>query len=58
MVKKRADARLFGGEPGRPADPCYHLVCDDIENINEESLDQLSDAIAFAVATLATSAEL
>jgi Zn-dependent M28 family amino/carboxypeptidase len=58
MVKKRADARLFGGEPGRPADPCYHLVCDDIENINEEALDQLSDAIAFAVATLATSSEL
>jgi Zn-dependent M28 family amino/carboxypeptidase len=58
MVKKRADARSFGGRAGRPADPCYHLVCDDIENINEESLDQLSDAIAFAVATLATSAEL
>jgi hypothetical protein len=49
---------MFGGRAGRPADPCYHLVCDDIENINEESLDQLSDAIAFAVATLATSAEL
>jgi hypothetical protein len=58
MIKERADARLFGGKWGRPADPCYHLVCDDIENINEESLDQLADAIAFAVATLATSAEL
>jgi len=58
MVKKRADTRLFGGEPGRPADHCYHLVCDDIENINEESLDQMSDAIAYAVATLATSADL
>lgn len=58
MVKKRADARLFGGKAGRPADPCYHLVCDDIGNVNEESLDQLSDAIGYAIATLATSAEL
>jgi len=58
MTKSRAQARLFGGKGGRPADPCYHLVCDDIDNINEESLDQLSDAIAFAVATLATSAKL
>ncbi len=58
MTKSRAQARLFGGKAGRPADPCYHLVCDDIDNINEESLDQLSDAIAFAVATLATTAKL
>jgi len=58
MIKSRADTRMFGGERGRPADPCYHLACDDIDNISEESLDQLSDAIAFAVATLATSAEL
>lgn len=58
MVKDREAVRLFGGESGRPADPCYHLACDDIDNINEESLDQLSDAIAFSVATLATSDEL
>ena len=58
MIKSRADRRLFGGKAGRPADPCYHLVCDDIDNISDESLDQLSDAIAFAVSTLATSAKL
>lgn len=58
MVKDREAARLFGGKSGRPADPCYHLACDDIANINEESLDQLSDAIAFSVATLANSDEL
>ena len=58
MVKDREAVRLFGGESGRPADPCYHLACDDIANINEESLHQLSDAIAFSVATLATSDEL
>ena len=58
MIKSREDARAFGGKAGRPADPCYHLVCDDIDNVSEESLDQLSDAIAFAVATLATSGKL
>ena len=58
MIKDRAAARSFGGDPGAPADPCYHLACDDLNNINEESLDQLSDAIAFAVATLATSDDL
>ncbi|MGH2774049.1 MAG: M28 family peptidase [Actinomycetota bacterium] len=58
MIKDREAARLFGGRAGRPADPCYHLACDDIDNINGESLDQLSDAIAFSVATLATSNEL
>jgi len=58
MIKDREAARLFGGDAGEPADPCYHLACDDISNINEESLDQLSDAIAFSVASLATSDEL
>jgi Zn-dependent M28 family amino/carboxypeptidase len=58
MVKSRAAARQFGGEAGEPADPCYHLTCDDLDNINRESLDQLSDAIAFAVVRLATSPDI
>jgi len=58
MIKDRAAARSFGGVPGAPADPCYHLACDDLDNVNVESLDQMSDAIAFAVATLATSDDL
>ncbi|MGH2699525.1 MAG: M28 family metallopeptidase [Actinomycetota bacterium] len=58
MFKSSRAAQQFGGAAGEPADPCYHLACDDIDNINEESLDQLSDAIAFAVATLATSPDI
>jgi Zn-dependent M28 family amino/carboxypeptidase len=58
MIKDGEAQDLFGGEAGEPADSCYHLACDDIDNLNEESLDQLSDAIAFAVATLATSSDI
>ncbi len=43
----------FGGEAGAPFDACYHRACDDIDNLNEESLDTLSDAAAHATAVLA-----
>ena len=36
-------------------DECYHQACDDIDNINVEALDQMSDAVAHAVYTLSTS---
>ncbi|MDQ4058524.1 MAG: M20/M25/M40 family metallo-hydrolase [Actinomycetota bacterium] len=55
MLKSRQSAEQVGGEAGEPADPCYHLACDDIDNVNRRSLDQMSDAIAFSVASLATS---
>ena len=42
----------FGGEAGAPLDPCYHLACDDIDNLSEDSLDTLSDAAAHATAVL------
>lgn len=58
MIKSEEAGGLFGGEQGVPADACYHLACDDIDNLSEESLDQLSDAIAYAVATLATSDDI
>ena len=39
----------------RPAafDPCYHRSCDTTANINDTALDRNSDAIAYAVWTLA-----
>jgi Zn-dependent M28 family amino/carboxypeptidase len=58
MLKSEKSAEDTGGEAGEPADPCYHLACDDIDNINRESLDQMSDAIAYSVATLATSPDI
>jgi Zn-dependent M28 family amino/carboxypeptidase len=34
-------------------DPCYHLACDDISNINDEVLGIMSDAVAHSVLTFA-----
>lgn len=58
MLKSAQVAEEVGGTAGEPADPCYHLACDDIDNLSRESLDQMSDAIAFSVATLATSPDI
>jgi Zn-dependent M28 family amino/carboxypeptidase len=38
---------------GDAFDPCYHLACDDIDNINVAALGQMSDAVAHAVLTFA-----
>lgn len=42
---------LFTGAEGY--DQCYHTPCDDINNINVEALDEMSDAAAHAVLTFA-----
>jgi Zn-dependent M28 family amino/carboxypeptidase len=51
-IKTRAQADAYGGRAGRPTDPCYHLFCDDIDNVNLEAVDQMADAAAHAIATL------
>ena len=33
--------------------PCYHLACDTLENVSLDALDQMSNAAAHAVLTLA-----
>jgi len=42
---------LFTGAEGY--DTCYHTPCDDIKNINEQALDEMSDAAAHTVLTFA-----
>jgi hypothetical protein len=34
-------------------DPCYHQACDTIDNLSDDALDQMSDAIAHATLTFA-----
>ena len=51
--KTDAQAAAFGGTAGAPADPCSDAACDTIDNVNEVILDQMADAVAHAVATLA-----
>lgn len=52
-TKTEEQEESFGGEASAPFDACYHRACDDIDNLNEESLDRLSDAAAHATAVLA-----
>ncbi|MDP8900869.1 MAG: M20/M25/M40 family metallo-hydrolase [Actinomycetota bacterium] len=52
-TKTEEQQEAFGGEAGAPFDRCYHLACDDTDNLSEESLDTLSDAAAHATAVLA-----
>jgi Zn-dependent M28 family amino/carboxypeptidase len=57
-IKTEAQAARYGGEAGVAFDPCYHQACDTFDNNSNEVLDQNSDAIAYAVATLSATLEL
>jgi hypothetical protein len=48
-VKTAAQAVVYGGTAGVAYDHCYHQLCDDISNLNNTALDQMSDGIANAV---------
>jgi Zn-dependent M28 family amino/carboxypeptidase len=52
-VKTAAQAAKWGGTAGTAYDSCYHQACDTSRNINNTSLDQNADAVAYAVATFA-----
>lgn len=47
-------AARFGGTAGVPADACFHLACDTIENIDRELLEQLARAAGWVVGRLAS----
>ncbi len=48
---------IWGGTVGEQFDPCYHLACDTLGNVNNAALDVNADAVAFAVLTYAYSTE-
>ncbi|MGY1673541.1 M28 family metallopeptidase [Geodermatophilus sp. SYSU D00710] len=52
-VKTPAQAADYGGTAGLAYDPNYHQAGDTLGNVNREALDTNSDAIAYAVLTLA-----
>jgi Zn-dependent M28 family amino/carboxypeptidase len=47
------DAALFGGVAGAPADPCYHLACDTIDNVDLENAWLFGQATAIVLERLA-----
>jgi Zn-dependent M28 family amino/carboxypeptidase len=57
-TKTEAQQEDFGGRAGRQHDPCYHLPCDDIDNVNRKVLHQMGDAIAHVVVTLSQSSRI
>jgi Zn-dependent M28 family amino/carboxypeptidase len=56
-IKTEEQAEIYGGTAGEQYDPCYHLGCDDIDNLNLTALDQMSDAAAHATISLAQSTQ-
>ena len=57
-VRKTAEQQaIWGGTAGEQFDPCYHIACDDINNLDLHALEVNSDLIAFAQLTFAYSTE-
>jgi Zn-dependent M28 family amino/carboxypeptidase len=54
-IKTAQEAAIYGGTPGVAYDHCYHQACDTYDNVNLTGLDQMSDAEAHAIITLANS---
>jgi hypothetical protein len=52
-LKTAEEANIYGGQADIAYDPCYHLACDDFDNVNLVALDQMSDAAAHALLSLA-----
>ncbi len=48
-IKTEAQQAVYGGTEGEAFDPCYHQACDDIDNISQRALGEMSDAVAHSV---------
>ena len=57
QIKTEQQQAIWGGVAGEQFDQCYHLACDDIDNIDVHALEVNSDLIAFAMLTFAYSTE-
>ena len=53
-VKTASRADLFGGTAEAPNDPCYHLACDTVDNVDPVLLEQMARAAAWVVGALAS----
>ena len=52
-IKTPAQAALYGGTAGIALDQCYHQLCDDLDNVNNQGLSEHSDAAVHAILTFA-----
>lgn len=56
-TKSAEQARAYGGVAGRDLDPCYHESCDTIDNVDQELLEDMSGALAYATAAFAMTSQ-
>jgi Zn-dependent M28 family amino/carboxypeptidase len=56
-IKTPEEAAIWGGTAGEQLDPCYHLACDNYDNISLYALDVNSDAVAASVLNYAMSTQ-
>ena len=52
-IKSAQQAEDFGGTAGVAYDPCYHSACDDIDNLDGDTLDLMADAVAHSTLVFA-----
>ena len=57
VIKTPEQEAIWGGDAGEQFDPCYHLACDTLQNVNLHALEVNSDLIAFAMLTFSYSTE-
>jgi Zn-dependent M28 family amino/carboxypeptidase len=56
-IKTPEQATQWGGEAGKPYDPCYHQACDTLANVDRTALDRNVDTLAGAVGRFALSVD-
>jgi Zn-dependent M28 family amino/carboxypeptidase len=56
-IKTAEETAIWGGTAGEQYDPCYHLACDTLANVNLNALDVNADAIAYATLKYAMSTQ-
>lgn len=57
VVKTEEQESIWGGTAGESFDPCYHLACDTIDNVNLHAMGVNADAVALAVLAYSYSTE-
>ena len=57
-IKTVAEAAIWGGTAGVAYDACYHLACDNYDNINLDALNINSDAVAYSVLQFAMNTQV
>jgi len=57
-IKSAEERTKYGGLANAAYDPCYHIMCDSLENISREGLDYAANAAASVIKTLAATPNL